>query len=155
MTEDSTDLTIRLARKGDVFAILHIISEDESGLHPDRPDGDLSVYERAFDEISADSHNELFVGERDEVVIGSFQLTYIPYLFDRARERALLEAMFVAKAARGQGVGGALVRFALERARKRGYAMVQLDSNKQRVDAHRFYEAAGFQCTHAGFKAIF
>lgn len=154
MSKDTTDLTIRLARKGDIVAILYLISEDESGLHPDRPEGNLTVYQRAFDEISADSHNELFVAEREGVVVGTVQLTYIPYLFDRARERALLEAMFVAQAARGQGIGSAMVKFALERARKRGCAMVQLDSNKQRTDAHRFYEAAGFQRTHEGFKAV-
>ena len=154
MTEHMNDLTIRFARKGDIVSILYLIAEDESGLHPDRPEGDLTVYHRAFDEISTDSHNELFVAEREGIVVGTFQLTYIPYLFDMARERALLEAVFVARPARGGGIGSAMVKFALERARKRGCAMVQLDSNKQRADAHRFYEAAGFQGTHEGFKAV-
>ena len=129
--------TIRPARKGDLVAILYLISEDESGLHPDRPDGDLAVYQRAFDNVATDGRNELYVAERDGVVLGTFQLTYIPYIFDGGRERALIEAIFVARSARGQGIGSAMMRFALKRARKRGCAMAQLDSNKQRADAHR------------------
>ncbi len=154
MTEADTDLTIRLARKGDVVAILSLISEDESALHADRPDGDLTVYRHAFDEISADARNELFVAERDGTVLGTFQVTYIPYIFDGGRERALIETMFVAKSARGQGIGGVMIGFVLERARDRGCIMAELNSNKERADAHRFYEAAGFKCTHEGFKAL-
>jgi hypothetical protein len=30
--------------------------------------------------------------------------------------------------------------------------MVQLTSNKQRLDAHRFYRALGFAQSHEGFK---
>ena len=42
--------------------------------------------------------------------------------------------------------------FAVERSRQRGCAMVQLTSNKKRVDAHRFYERLGFARSHEGFK---
>jgi GNAT superfamily N-acetyltransferase len=37
-------------------------------------------------------------------------------------------------------------------ARERGCYRVQLTSNKQRGDAHRFYERNGFSATHQGFK---
>ena len=45
-------------------------------------------------------------------------------------------------------------RDTMERARARGCRMAQLNSNKARANAHRFYEAAGFAASHEGFKAI-
>ena len=47
--------------------------------------------------------------------------------------------------------GGALDAL-LTAARERGCYRVQLTSNKQRGDAHRFYERNGFSATHEGFK---
>jgi GNAT superfamily N-acetyltransferase len=40
----------------------------------------------------------------------------------------------------------------IDRARERGCAIVQLTSNKERLDAHRFYGRLGFKATHEGFK---
>lgn len=156
MTTNSTaaPLQIRPASTGDIIAILTLIAEDESGHHADRPDGALDAYAKAFDDIAADPRNELYVAERDGAVLGTFQLTYIPHLFDGGCERVQIEAMFVAAAARGQGIGSAMLAFAFERARRRGCAMAELYSNKSRADAHRFYLAAGFKATHEGFKAV-
>ena len=53
---------------------------------------------------------------------------------------------------RGRGIGGALIAWAIEEARGRGCALVQLTSNKRRVDAHRFYGRLRFTATHEGFK---
>lgn len=154
MTTNQTAPIIRLARSTDLNAIVRIIAEDESGLHSDSPDGDQSHYQHAFAAIEADPRNELFVADAEGHVVGTFQLTYLPHIFDHGRERAQIEALFVASSARGRGIGSALIAFALDRARKRGCALVQLNSNKSRKDAHRFYEAAGFTCSHEGFKAV-
>jgi GNAT superfamily N-acetyltransferase len=45
-----------------------------------------------------------------------------------------------------------MMRWALERCREKGCGMVQLTSNKKRLDAHRFYVRLGFQQSHEGFK---
>jgi GNAT superfamily N-acetyltransferase len=37
-------------------------------------------------------------------------------------------------------------------ARRRGAARMQLTSNRQRHDAHRFYERLGYEATHVGMK---
>ncbi|MDA3631038.1 GNAT family N-acetyltransferase, partial [Saccharopolyspora sp. WRP15-2] len=37
-------------------------------------------------------------------------------------------------------------------ARRRGCALVQLTTDKQRADAHRFYQRLGFTASHEGFK---
>jgi GNAT superfamily N-acetyltransferase len=53
---------------------------------------------------------------------------------------------------RSRGIGGALIAWAVEQARERGCALVQLTSNKARAGAHRFYGRLGFSPTHEGFK---
>ena len=46
----------------------------------------------------------------------------------------------------------ALGAWAIEEARRRGCALVQLTSDKRRAEAHRFYGRLGFAATHEGFK---
>ena len=45
-----------------------------------------------------------------------------------------------------------MIGWAIEQARARGCGIVQLTSNKKRLDAHRFYERLGFKKSHEGFK---
>jgi hypothetical protein len=40
----------------------------------------------------------------------------------------------------------------MNRARELGCKLVQLTTDKSRVDAHRFYERLGFEPTHIGMK---
>jgi GNAT superfamily N-acetyltransferase len=44
------------------------------------------------------------------------------------------------------------VAWAVERARVRGCGLVQLTTDKVRVDAHRFYAGLGFVASHEGMK---
>ena len=48
--------------------------------------------------------------------------------------------------------GERVFRWAIDRARERQCAMVQLTTDKQRPDALRFYESLGFRATHEGMK---
>ncbi|MBI4571196.1 MAG: GNAT family N-acetyltransferase, partial [Chloroflexi bacterium] len=58
----------------------------------------------------------------------------------------------VDEAVRGSGYGELLLRHALEEARRAGCYKLSLTSNKQRQDAHRFYQRLGFRATHEGFR---
>ena len=58
--------------------------------------------------------------------------------------RAWIEDVVVDAAARGQGVGSALVRAAIERARNMGCRSVDLTSRPSRDDANRLYQTLGF-----------
>jgi GNAT superfamily N-acetyltransferase len=42
--------------------------------------------------------------------------------------------------------------WAIDQARERGCALVQLTTDKVRTDAHRFYADLGFIATHEGMK---
>lgn len=45
-----------------------------------------------------------------------------------------------------------MFRWAIEEARARGCALVQLTTDKTRADAHRFYDRLGFVASHEGLK---
>ena len=55
-----------------------------------------------------------------------------------------LEDLFVEDAGRGSGMGRALVEAAVERARERGCARMELDANEANPPAMALYEAVGF-----------
>ncbi len=82
------------------------------------------------------------------------QLTFIPGLSRRGAWRANIEAVRVASHLRGQGIGARLMDEAHQVARKRGCRLAQLTSDKQRADAHRFYERLGYAPSHTGFKLV-
>ena len=59
--------------------------------------------------------------------------------------RAWIEDVVVDESARGKGVGEALTRAALERARELGSKTVDLTSRPNRESANRLYQRVGFE----------
>lgn len=88
----------------------------------------------------------------DGAVVGTLQLTVIPGLSRGGALRGQIEAVRVHSELRGRGLGGPFVRWAIDEARRRGCAMVQLTTDRSRVDAHRFYARLGFVDSHIGMK---
>jgi GNAT superfamily N-acetyltransferase len=66
--------------------------------------------------------------------------------------RGQIEAVRVASDQRGSGLGKAMMQWAIAQCRARGCGLVQLTTDKRRRDAHRFYEALGFEASHEGMK---
>jgi len=146
-------LSFRLARAGDVPDIVRMLADDPLGSTRERFEEPLpEAYGQAFRAIDADANNELVVAVQDDRVVGVLQLTFIPYLTYQGGWRALIEGVRVASGTRSRGVGKALLKCAIARARERGCIMVQLTTDKVRVDARRFYEALGFVASHDGMK---
>jgi GNAT superfamily N-acetyltransferase len=142
---------VRRAIVDDVPAIVDLIAADQIGAT--RDGGDLAPYQRAFAAIDADPA-QLLVTVTDDTgaVVGTLQLTFIPGLARRGGLRAQIEAVRVRADLRGHGLGHALFAWAIDEARDRGCALVQLTSDKRREEAHRFYGRLGFTATHEGFK---
>ena len=63
-----------------------------------------------------------------------------------------IEAVRVRSNLRSNGLGGAMIKWAIAEGRRRGAGLVQLTSDESRVEAHRFYERLGFEPSHVGFK---
>ena len=133
-----------------------MLADDPLGAKRERLETPLPEgYLRAFAEIDADANNELVVACLDSdkgAVVGVLQLTFIPYLTHQGSRRALIEGVRVASSHRSAGFGTKLFEWAIARARERGCRMVQLTTDKRRLDAKLFYEALGFVASHEGMK---
>jgi len=142
---------IRRATRADVPAIRDLYAGDYLSAGKDVA-GSLEAALEAFDDIEARPDDTLYVAELDGRVVGTLQLTILRYLTYGGARVALIEAVHVAESERSRGIGRAMMRVAIEEARRRGCNRVQLTSNKRRKDAHRFYERLGFVASHEGFK---
>jgi GNAT superfamily N-acetyltransferase len=149
-----TQLVVRDATAEDLAPIVRLLAADQLGATREDPT-DVAPYLDALAAIDADPAHMLVVGERDGRVIATLQLSFLPGLARRGAWRAQIEAVRVDHALRGQGIGEAMVRWAIEQARERGCALVQLTSDKSRSDAHRFYGRLGFTASHEGYKLKF
>ena len=96
----------------------------------------------------------LAVADRDGEVIGTLQLTFTQGLSRGGAIRGQIEAVRIASDLRGQGIGQQMIEWAVATCRTQGCAMVQLTTDKTRVDAHRFYDKLGFEQSHLGYKMI-
>ncbi|MEU1359337.1 GNAT family N-acetyltransferase [Micromonospora zamorensis] len=146
-----TDVTYREAVRADLPAVIALLADDVLGKARDFTEVD-EAYERAFADISADPRNQLIVAEQGAELVGCLQITYIPGLGRHGSERSLIESVRVRSDRRGQGLGRELMIWAVDQARQRGCALVQLTTDKTRGDTHRFYLSLGFVASHEGMK---
>lgn len=147
------DLPVRPARREDLPALVALLADDAIGAARERPGEPLDPrYTAAFEGIESDPRNELFVLEEEGRLVGCFQLTNLPCLSIAGTERAQIESVRVASSERGRGLGQAMLRWAMDRARSRGCTAMQLTSSNERTGARRFYERLGFTASHVGMK---
>lgn len=150
-------MTILKAEHHHLAAIVALLANDALG--KTREDYRLPIpkaYERAFKNIHTDPNQELMVALNEkEEVIGTLQLTFIPYLTYRGGIRAQIEAVRVREDQRGKGLGKKLFQWAIQRAQEKGAHLLQLTTDKKRPDAKRFYEQLGFKASHEGMKLHF
>ncbi|SHF08925.1 GNAT family N-acetyltransferase [Streptoalloteichus hindustanus] len=151
MDSATRGVTIRPALAEDVPAIVALLADDVLGATRETPD-DLAPYQNAFVALDTDPHQLLVVAERDGEVVGTLQLSFLVGLARRGATRAQVEGVRVRADQRGSGLGEELITWAVEEARAAGCQLVQLTSDRTRVDAHRFYERLGFEATHLGYK---
>jgi len=146
-------LVFRKAVAADLPFIVALYVEDAMIKTDDDPAEAMSQpYLDALATIDADPNQVLAVAELEGERVGTIQITFIPGLNRVGMWKGLLEGVHISAAHRNKGLGSELVEWALERCRERGCGMAQLTSNKQRLDAHRFYERNGWKKSHEGFK---
>ena len=146
-------LEFRRAQRDDVPDIVRMLADDPLGAERECYESPLpDSYFTAFAEIDSDQNNELVVTCLDEKVVGMLQITFIPYLTYQGSWRALIEGVRVDSSFRSRGIGKAMFEWAIARAGERNCYLVQLTTNKLRLDAKRFYEALGFEASHEGMK---
>lgn len=107
-------------------------------LNPDLP---VPTMER-LRALVADPSATLFLARDGEEVVGTTTLiVYTTPFWIKAR----LDEVVVDAAARGKGVGAALVQACLDLAREKGAQVAELQSGVQREAANRLYPRMGFK----------
>jgi GNAT superfamily N-acetyltransferase len=146
-------LVFRPAEKRDVFFIVQMLADDKLGALREQFEDPLpNSYYQAFEAIDRDPNQELMVVEMASEIIGTLQLSFIPYLTYQGGVRAQIEAVRIRADQRGLGLGQQFFRWAIDRATERGAHVLQLTTDKKRPEALRFYENLGFIASHEGMK---
>jgi GNAT superfamily N-acetyltransferase len=147
------EIKFRQAKREDLPEIVRMLAGDFLGATRERYETPLpETYIKAFEEIEADKNNELIVAEKDGAIVGTLQITFTPSISFQGGKRATVESVRVDEKHRGLGIGKQLMLRAIERARRENCFAVQLTTNADRRDAHRFYENLGFKGSHLGMK---
>lgn len=148
------EITFRTAVEADLPAIVRLLADDALGAQRERPDDPLpQAYLDGFAAMSRQPGNEILLAvEADGSIVSCLQLTIIAGVSQIGATKALVQAVRVVGPARGRGIGEALMREAIVRARVAGCHQMQLTTDRARTDAHRFYERLGFVPSHVGMK---
>jgi GNAT superfamily N-acetyltransferase len=133
---------IRPADASDLPAVLALYAQ------PDLDNGtvlDVAEAERIHARFADYPDYTLYVAEAGGRIVGSFALLVMDNLGHLGAPSAVVEDVVVAPDVQGSGIGQAMMRFALGRAREKHCYKLMLSSNAKRGRAHAFYESLGFE----------
>jgi GNAT superfamily N-acetyltransferase len=139
---DPAAVTVRKASAADIAAVLDLYAQ------PDLDDGNILSVEQGtalFERFSRYPDYTLYVAEKDKQIVGTFALLVMDNLGHLGSPSAIVEDVVVAPDRQSQGIGAAMMRFALERAREKRCYKLMLSSNAKRARAHAFYESLGYE----------
>lgn len=136
------DLTFRTAAHRDLPAMAALLQQMDLGA--DAPFS-LEDLERAFLSIQNTRDYDIYVAVIDGEPRAMFTLLIVQDLSHNMPRVAILSNVVVDADLRGQGVGHAMIEFALDVARSAGCDKMMLTSNLKREAAHRFYLDLGFK----------
>lgn len=143
MPPAQTRIRVATAADAPVFGrLLHAFNTEYGDPEPDAD----TIAERAAPLIERGEVTVLFVGEGPD---GFAELRFRPSLYTGALD-AYLEELYVVPARRGRGLGHALLEAAMDHARQRGAARIDLNTSENDVVARALYESAGFTNREGG-----
>jgi GNAT superfamily N-acetyltransferase len=138
---------VREAEPADAEEIIRLFTQ----LGHRQPEGSaesrLAAFYAAGDRILVAEDSQ---SARKRRLLGATTLHVTPEIH-RAGPIGRMTAVVVDEPARGQGVGRLLIEAAEKYFAEHGCAMVEVTSNKKRLDAHRFYEQLGYTGTSFRF----
>jgi len=141
----------RAASKADLPDILRLHAQ------PEMDDGKvLSVTEaeQGLDRIARYPDYKLYVAIRDDHIVGTFALLIMDNLGHQGAPSGVIEDVVVDPQYQGQGIGKAMVQYALGVCGEKGCYKVALSSNLKRERAHAFYESLGFERHGYSFRVL-
>lgn len=114
---------------------------------PDLDDGQvLPLHEakKIFARMIAYPDYRVYVAEVDGKIVGTFALIIMDNLGHVGTPSGLIEDVAVSPSCQRQGIGKAMMQYAMERCRKAGCYKLTLSSHLKRTRAHEFYHSLGF-----------
>jgi GNAT superfamily N-acetyltransferase len=143
--------SVSRATADDVPDLVALLTDDPLGSQ--RETATPEQYLEAFHRVDSDPQQYLLVIRNGSAeIVGTAQLTFIPYLVRGGTTRLQIEAVRLARGDRGSGLGSALFNWIHQFGRDRGAQLAQLSSDKTRTSALRFYAHLGYTSSHVGFK---
>ena len=130
---------IRIASAADAPAFGRLLQTFNDEFSEPTPDAAV-IAERAAPLIESGEVTVIFVEDEPD---GFAQLRFRPSLYTGALD-AYLEELYVVPARRGHGLGRALLEAAMEHARERGAAHIDLGTSENDTAARALYESVGF-----------
>lgn len=139
-----SELVVRRAVESDLAEVGEITVRAYAEFTGGPEDG---YVERLRDAASRHREAELWVAERDGVLLGSVTIALpgSPWREIAADDEGEFRMLAVSPAARRQGVGAALTTLVVDRFRELGFSAVVLSSLAQMGDAHRVYQRLGYR----------
>lgn len=148
MNSGEQEYTIRRAVVEDARAIAVILKETGwfEAVQTESLDESEKKIELLLSKCLADDSHSVYVAvDQQDLAAGYLSVHWLPYLFLRGPEGYVSE-LFVLAAARGSGIGAALLDAARDEAAQRGCSRLSLMNNRQRESYHRkFYEKQGWE----------
>lgn len=135
-------VVIRGHRLGDFGWLTHrqgLVYNEQFGWNTDFEALIAGIYSQFH--FATETAKDLWVAEQDGSIVGSIFVM----ASDGLPGSAQLRMLYVEPAARGQGVGAALVAQAVSFARASGYERMRLWTHTNQESARKLYAAAGFQ----------
>jgi ribosomal protein S18 acetylase RimI-like enzyme len=137
--------TLRLATAADASVLGRLLHAFNTEFEEPTPDADV-IAERAAPLIESGEVTVFFAGDGPD---GFASLRFRPSLYTGALD-AYLEELYVVPERRGEGLGRALLDAAMEHARQRGAAHIDLGTSEGDVAARALYESVGFTNREGG-----
>ena len=148
-------ISFRRAEAADLPAIVALLADDPLGRQREQLGPPLDRnYIDAFAAIDADPNQLLVAVIEGSRIVGTLQLTFIPGLSRKGAWRGQIEAVRIRTDSQRSGLGRRMLEWAIAECRSRGCSLVQLTTDKDRPEAHRFYEQLGFIASHLGYKLV-
>ncbi len=137
-----SEILIREAREDDLSEILRLYAStqitDKASFTVEEARQHLQIFKRY-------PSYRIFVALIDDAIVGTYELLIMDNLAKRGRKSGVVEDVAVDPFYQGRGIGRAMMDHAREQCRQAGCYKFVLSSNMKREDAHRFYDALGFE----------
>ena len=135
-------LLLREASKSDLPEVLNLLAQ------PELDDGNvipLTEAQHLFERMARYPNYKIHVAVSEARVVGTFALLIMDNLGHQGTPSAIIEDVAVDPALHGQGIGKAMMQYAIRLAAENGCYKVALSSNLKRERAHAFYDSLDFE----------